>query len=86
MYNTYCHLYWREDHPIGSLPILAVVVQGLQQQLWGGGAAKVQTNNLHTKTIRGVSTGDIIIDMGGGGGNMTAKEDSEKKRKWKVIM
>lgn len=35
-----------EDHAVGGAAVLAVVVKGLQQQLWGGGAGEVQTHNL----------------------------------------
>lgn len=35
-----------EDHPVGSAAVLAVMIEGFQQQLWRGGAGKVQTNNL----------------------------------------
>ena len=36
----------REYHAVGGAAVLTVVVEGLQQQLWGGGAGEVQTHNL----------------------------------------
>ena len=42
-------LHRREDHTIGRLSILAIVVEGLQQELGGGGRAEVESNNLHVR-------------------------------------
>ena len=42
-------LHWREDHSIWCLSILAIVVEGLQQELGGGGRAEVESNNLHVR-------------------------------------
>lgn len=39
-------LYRGEDHAVGSTAVLAVMIKGFQQQLWGGGTGEVQTNNL----------------------------------------
>ena len=36
----------REHHSVGGAAVLTVVVEGLQQQLRGGGAGEVQTHNL----------------------------------------
>lgn len=35
-----------EDHTVGGTAVLAVMIEGLQQQLWGGGTGEVQTHNL----------------------------------------
>jgi hypothetical protein len=45
------HLDRRENHAVGRLPVLAVVIQRLEQQLRGGRAAEVQSNNLHSVGI-----------------------------------
>ena len=42
-------LHWREDHSVGSLSILAIVVEGLEQELGGGGRAEVESNDLHVR-------------------------------------
>ena len=38
-----------EHHSVGGAAVLAVVVEGLQQQLWGGGTGEVQTHNLRER-------------------------------------
>lgn len=35
-----------EDHTVGGTAVLAVMIEGLQQQLWGGGTGEVQTHHL----------------------------------------
>lgn len=35
-----------EDHTVWSTAVLAVMIKGFQQQLWGGGTGEVQTHNL----------------------------------------
>ena len=40
------YLYRGKDHAVGRLPVLAVVVQRLEQQLRRRGRAEVQTNYL----------------------------------------
>ena len=42
-------LHWREDHSIWCLSILAIVVEGLEQELRGGCRAKVESNDLHVR-------------------------------------
>lgn len=39
-------LHGGQHHPVRRAPVLAVVVEGLQQQLWGGGAGEVKAHNL----------------------------------------
>lgn len=35
-----------EDYTVGGTSVLAVMIKGFQQQLWGGGTGEVQTHNL----------------------------------------
>ena len=45
--QPHAQLHRREHHAIGCLPVLAVVVQSLEQQLRGGGRAEVEADHLH---------------------------------------
>lgn len=40
-------LYWGQNHAVGGLSVLAVMVEGLEQEFRSGGWREVETHNLH---------------------------------------